>query len=284
MKLALFRRRVRQKTLVVRGLTWRVIDWSAPPGTPNLVMLPGTLGTAEIFWNQIAALQGEARILSVTYPILSDITQLADALAHLLDHCAIDKAHIVGSSLGGYLGQFFAARHPDRVVTLTIGNSLIDPSTGMPGGASLKMLEKMPAATHRDTILKGVRSWPASLPEFTRLQALLIESGSKLLTARALKARVLAVRGGGTVPRLSLSQKFIRIIDCADDPLLPRAVQISVRRRYPKAAYHRFPVGGHYPYVIKPDDYTSILRLQLAACSGSKPRMQKTRRATKDIS
>lgn len=43
---------------------------------------------------------------------------MADALA-VLDGWGIARAHVMGMSLGGYLGQLLALRRPDRVITLT---------------------------------------------------------------------------------------------------------------------------------------------------------------------
>ena len=132
MKLETFRRRFRERRVRAGGQSWRVIERKGRRGAPVLVMLPGTLGTAEIFWNQIAALGGKARIVSVTYPAVGNILKLADGLAALYDKLGIEKASVIGSSLGGYLGQWFAARHPERVETLYIGNSLTDPKTVNP--------------------------------------------------------------------------------------------------------------------------------------------------------
>lgn len=39
----------------------------------------------------------------------------------LLDHLKIEKAHIVGYSLGGIVAFKFLAKHPDRVLSATIG-------------------------------------------------------------------------------------------------------------------------------------------------------------------
>ncbi len=43
----------------------------------------------------------------------------AHDLADLLDHLAIDAAHVMGTSFGGEVGLLFAALHPDRVRSLT---------------------------------------------------------------------------------------------------------------------------------------------------------------------
>lgn len=43
---------------------------------------------------------------------------ISDALA-VLDHLKIEKAHIVGLSMGGYMAVLFGARHPDRALSIT---------------------------------------------------------------------------------------------------------------------------------------------------------------------
>ncbi len=54
----------------------------------------------------------------------------ADALG-LLDRLEIATAHVVGSSMGGMIGQLLAIEHPDRVVSLTsIMSSTGEPEVG----------------------------------------------------------------------------------------------------------------------------------------------------------
>jgi pimeloyl-ACP methyl ester carboxylesterase len=240
------------------GEIWGVIDTGGPPGAPVLVMLPGTLGTARIFWNQIAALGERLRIISVTYPRLDDVVLLAEGLAQLLDALGVRRASLLGSSLGGYLAQHFAARHGWRIDRLFIANSLCDPRSN-PSRRPAEELRGLPAEMHRQAILDSVAQWNEPEPIFTALKDLLRDSGTNLLSAEALKARVLAIAGGGVVPELPIPEDRIIIIDCEDDPLISRAVRDDVGRRYPGAERVRMPVGGHYPYITRPDAYTAVI-------------------------
>jgi pimeloyl-ACP methyl ester carboxylesterase len=47
------------------------------------------------------------------------LPELADDAARLLDHLGIERAHIVGASMGGMIAQHMAMRYPTRVLSLT---------------------------------------------------------------------------------------------------------------------------------------------------------------------
>ena len=255
-----------QRAVRVGGLTWQVIETRAPRGAPVLVMLPGTLGTASIFADVMAALGSRVRMVSVSYPLIDDIVRLADSLARLLDALGIERASIVGSSLGGFLAQHFAGRHSQRVDRLILGNTLCDPelTRKVVNRTPVQTLREAPASAHRDMIVNSVKGWPETDPATSRLKALLLDSGTRLLSARALKARVLAVQAAPAVPALDIAADRITIIDCVDDPLLPRVVQDAVVRQYPGAHHLRLSGGGHYPYVVRTAAYVAALEQALA--------------------
>ncbi|WP_134686948.1 alpha/beta fold hydrolase [Brevibacillus migulae] len=48
------------------------------------------------------------------------VEDMADDAVGVLDAYGIDRAHIVGMSLGGMIGQIVAIKHPQRVATLTL--------------------------------------------------------------------------------------------------------------------------------------------------------------------
>jgi pimeloyl-ACP methyl ester carboxylesterase len=89
------------------GLTRAVWQWLLPDLTKFRVLTYDLIGHGET-----APPQGD--------PTLKD---LSDQLAHLLDHLNIDKAAIVGFSLGGMIARRFAQDHRDRTTALVVLHS-----------------------------------------------------------------------------------------------------------------------------------------------------------------
>jgi len=99
-----------------------------------VVLIHGWLSSARINW----VLPSTSALLAKDYKVialdmrghgLSDKPtkeeaygpELVEDISRLLDHLKIEKAHIVGYSMGGIVGANFIAKHPDRVLSGTLG-------------------------------------------------------------------------------------------------------------------------------------------------------------------
>ncbi|MCH9046298.1 MAG: alpha/beta hydrolase [SAR324 cluster bacterium] len=262
-----FRKEFPERVVRAGGLRWGVID-SAPRtaghSPPALLLLPGTMGTGEIYWQQFRALAGRLRLIAVSYPAVADVARYADGAVRILRQRGIARASVLGSSLGGFTAQTIALRHPQVVETLFIGNSLCDPRTSWrPKHPPLAEIEATPAATIRDDRVARTDQWPRGDPGLALAQAVIGAQGRTRISARHLKARVLALLRAEDLPPLPIPDSRIVIIDCDDDPIMPPPVRKAVRARYPGAEAHALPSGGHFPYISRAEQYTAIIGRRL---------------------
>jgi pimeloyl-ACP methyl ester carboxylesterase len=119
-----------------------------------------------------ASLKGEP-LPAVPYT-LSDMA--ADGIG-LLDHLGIDRAHIVGNSMGGMIVQTMAIEHPDRIASVTsVMSSTGDPRVGSPTPEAREAL-LAPPPTERAEYIEASQSslvWASKRfpdPEWLRTNA-----------------------------------------------------------------------------------------------------------------
>lgn len=99
------------------------------PAAPTVLFL-GSLGSDRSMWTpQIRALSPDLHVLAVDHrghggsPAPAGpytVTELAGDVVALLDTLGLAEVHFVGLSLGGAVGQWLAAHHPERISTLTL--------------------------------------------------------------------------------------------------------------------------------------------------------------------
>lgn len=239
--------------LVVDGYVWRWLDTAA--AGPPVVLLPGSVGDGAMFVRTLLSLGDRLRLIAVTYPELSDPTQLAAGLHTVLQHLALPPAVVVGSSFAAYWAQFLALNHPGAVRKLVIGNGLTDSSdlADNPLFDAAWVARTSAHDLHAAWVQRVQAAPPSPLQE---LQA-------KMLTERQspanLHARFAGVTQAVACPPLPLAPTDVVVLDCDDDPLIPRAVRERLRERYPQAQIVTLPTGGHYPHLLNPAAYERLL-------------------------
>ncbi|WP_376793304.1 alpha/beta fold hydrolase [Thermoflexus sp.] len=94
-----------------------------------VVFIPGLGGDHYLWHRQLPAFAHRFRAIAIDNrgagqsdkpDVPYTIEQMADDVAGLLEGLGIDRAHIVGASMGGFIAQMFALRHPHRVNRLIL--------------------------------------------------------------------------------------------------------------------------------------------------------------------
>ncbi|MBK7724690.1 MAG: alpha/beta hydrolase [Dehalococcoidia bacterium] len=84
---------------------------------------------------------------------------MADDAVGLLDHLHLERAHIVGASMGGMIVQAIAIRHPHRVISMTsIMSTTGNPNVGQATPAAMTALMAPPATSRDEAIERGKQS------------------------------------------------------------------------------------------------------------------------------
>lgn len=236
----------------IAGRDWRIRD-SGGDG-PVLVLLPGGLGNADIFYHQMLGLSPGLRCIAADYPG-GDGAAMADGLAGLLDHLGLARASLLGSSLGGYWLQHFGARHPSRVAAMILANSFC--TSDQLRGHPLFSVPRLSAIEGEALKTEWLAMLEARAPDELRdVQIDLLRHGQN---GERLRGRLLAAATAPSAPEMPDGAFPIFLLDCADDPILAPATRDELAARYPDARRLTLPTGGHYPSITQAHRYNRFL-------------------------
>jgi aminoacrylate hydrolase len=99
-------------------------------GSGEPLLLVSGLGGAASYWNpNLPAFAARYRAIvhdhrgagqSTHSKIRYSVDQMTDDLVRLMDHLKVERAHLVGHSTGGAIGQTLALTHPERLASLVL--------------------------------------------------------------------------------------------------------------------------------------------------------------------
>jgi pimeloyl-ACP methyl ester carboxylesterase len=170
----------------------------------------------------------------------------------LLDHLGIDRAHVVGTSMGGMIGQTMAIEAPERVLSLaSMLSSTGDRRVGTPKLRVWSVLMRR-APRDRDAymayfarVLRMIGS-PAYRPDDERVReiagATFDRGHHPAATARQLGA--ILASGSRTAALRDLDVPTV-VIHGESDPLVPLRAGLATARAIPGAELITIPGMGH---------------------------------------
>jgi pimeloyl-ACP methyl ester carboxylesterase len=140
--------------LLVTGYGAQMIAW--PRGFSELLAAGGRfviefdnrdsglstkLDGAELDIEAVMVAAGEGDLAGARDLAPYTLSDLADDAVALLDALGIDRAHVLGASMGGMIAQQLAIEHPDRLLSLvSMFSNTGEPGVGQPTAESLEAL------------------------------------------------------------------------------------------------------------------------------------------------
>jgi pimeloyl-ACP methyl ester carboxylesterase len=180
------------------------------------------------------------------------LSDMADDAVGLLDHLGIDRAHVVGVSMGGMISQSIAIQHPERVASLTsIMSNTGDRKNGKVAGQLYRKFPKTIARTRDEAVEKGLLTFRyISGPHFdeseAELRSLLEAALERSWDAAGTGRQTMAVTASpDRTERLRSVTAPTLVIHGLVDPLVLPSGGIATAKAIPGSRLLTFPDMGH---------------------------------------
>jgi 2-hydroxy-6-oxonona-2,4-dienedioate hydrolase len=258
--------------VTVGSWSTRVLEHGA--GAP-FILMHGTGGHLEAFSRNLRALGASYRVIVYDFPghgwsttARADL-EIDDYIEHLLglmDVLGIERAHLSGESLGGWVAVKAAARFPDRVDRLVLNT---------PGGtmATPEVMERIrslsqaaaddPSRERIRTRLEFLMADPGSvtdeLVEIRRgiySRAGFAESMRHILCLQIPEARR---RNMVTDEELAAIKAPALVIWTSDDPSGPAKAGLDMAERIPAGEFRLIERAGHWPQWEQREQFDEIV-------------------------
>ncbi|HEU5320051.1 MAG TPA: alpha/beta fold hydrolase [Methylomirabilota bacterium] len=255
-------------TVRANGLTLHYLEAGA--GEP-LVLLMGFGGDHTAWGLQVPAFAERYRVIapdnrgagqSETPDVPYTTRLMADDTVGLMDALGIERAHLLGVSMGGMIAQEIALHHPGRVRSLQLHCTYARPDR-----YTLALLEAwrlVRTTVGREEALRTIALWlfaPETYnerPEFVEavLQAALANPFPQSLTGFLRQGE--AVQEHDTLERLGAIRCPTLVAGAEADILVPPRFWRELAARIPGAELHVLSGAGHVYFWERPDVFNAL--------------------------
>ena len=258
-----------ERFLTAAGVALRVRDSGGVEGAPVFVLLHGYLENLEA-WDEVAALlKKHARVISIDIPGhgLSEVKgevhameMLAAVLKGVLDTLDVNRAFVVGHSMGGYVALEYLSHYPEGVAGLVLLHSTPNPDTEEKRRQRVREIEVIRSG-HKDMLVSSVENAFAALSrkkmpdavEQVRVMAELNDGDG----IAALLGGMMERRDHNDTLRTSDVPQLL-IFGRGDEYLIPEAAQ-QIVEAHPQAEVVWLENSGHMGLLEEPPAVADIL-------------------------
>lgn len=192
------------------------------------------------------------------------IEMMAEDAVALLGALNVARAHVLGHSMGGYIAQEIALRHPDVVSKLILVSTsfggenavLMSPETAAQMRSELEA-EDREAALRRGLSLRFSDRFLAEHPEI--VEEFLARRKAHLPPAYAWQRQFAACLRFETESRLNALQAPTLIVTGSEDPIVPSENSLRLVQAIPNARLMIFPGARHLVFIEQAEAFNRIV-------------------------
>ncbi|XP_064845378.1 maspardin isoform X1 [Oncorhynchus masou masou] len=260
-----FRSTVPLKKIIVDdddSKVWSLYDAGPKSIRCPIIFLPPVSGTAEVFFQQVLALTGWGyRVISLQYPVYWDLLEFCDGFRKLLDHLHLDKVHLFGASLGGFLAQKFAehTHKSPRVHSLILCNSFSD-TTIFNQTLTANSFWLMPAFMLKKIVLGNFAKGPVD-PKMADAIDFMVDRLESLNQGELASRLTLNCQNSYVEPH-KIKDLAVTIMDVFDQSALSHEAKEEMYKLYPNARRAHLKTGGNFPYLCRSAEVNLYIQVQ----------------------
>nr|ACO15173.1 Maspardin [Caligus clemensi] len=266
-----FRSRIPLRKLDVGDTTGNCKTWAYFDCGPRcalnrrapLVFIPSTMGTADMYYLQALSLSAKGyRVILIQWPPYWSISAWCEGFKELLGYLELEKVHLFGTSLGGFLAQKFTEYTNDcpRVSSLILCDSYSDASV-------FDYREKpcifwmAPQSCLRNIVLMGFRT-ESNDHRIHMANDFMIER-LECLSQEDLASRLFL----NSIPTHVCPQKVneipITIIDAWDESTFCHQIKEETYKYYPNAKLAHLKTGGNFPFLSRCEEVNLFILIHM---------------------
>jgi 2-hydroxy-6-oxonona-2,4-dienedioate hydrolase len=252
---------------------WSTRVLECGPGEP-LVLMHGTGGHLEAFARNLRALSAEYRVIAYDYPGHGwttttatdlEIDDYSEHLLALLDELGIERAHLSGESLGGWVAVKFAARYPDRIARLVLntpGGTMATPEVM----ERIRSLSQAAADDPSDQRIRARLEWLMADPSSVTDELVAIRQGvysrpgfaESMRHILCLQEPEIRRRNLVTDEELAAIKSPTLVIWTSADPSGPAKAGLDMAEQIPDGEFRLITGAGHWPQWEQQEQFDEI--------------------------
>ncbi|MFC9978368.1 alpha/beta fold hydrolase [Gordonia sp. NPDC127522] len=241
---------------------------------PALILMHGTGGHLEAYSRNIEALAEHFRVIAYDFPghgytTFSDhdleTPEYVSHLKELMHELGIERAHLSGESLGGWVSIKFAATHPelvDRMVLNTPGGTMATPEVM----ERIRSLSQAAADDPQPATVRARLEWLMADPSSVTDELVAIRRGiysqpgfaDSMKHILCLQNPTIRARNivSGDLPSISTPAL---VVWTSDDPSGPAGEGMRMAEEMPNGEFQLISNAGHWPQWEQTEVYNKCL-------------------------